>query len=213
MNKVFLLLFTIIFSGSICAQIVTVKIDTSNSSNSKTANKSHLNQSSKFIINIVGKHPILATIQLRNCGKEMRVGTFISQMDFLKRWVYGEGKFDNQRVLFFSPAYTIDSNFLNENFKKVSRSIPKNFEILSVGEYWYDNEPNQDSIWFIQLFGQIDKNGFFKIYSAYKVTFVGTDASLDEQRVRSKIKNIEFIFDKRELQLLDRKLKAASKAG
>jgi len=65
----------------------------------------------------------------------------------------------------------------------------------------------------MQIFGQVDKNGFFKIYSAYKVTFEGTDASVDAQRQRLEIKNIEFIFDKHELELLDKKLKEPTKAG
>jgi hypothetical protein len=211
MTKIFLLLSTLIFINATFAQkIISAKIDTSTKYNSTTYNK-NLKQSSKFTIDVPGKLPMLATLQLRNCSKEMRVVTFNSQLNFFKRWAYGLGKFDNQKVLFFSPNYKIDSNYLNENFKKIRGTLPKNFGTLMEREEWYDIEPNQDSIWFIQMFGQIDKNGFFKIYSAYKITFEGTDARVDLQRVKPKIKDIEFIFDKQALQLLDKKLKHSSK--
>jgi hypothetical protein len=212
MKQIFLFLSASIFCISTFAQTVSVKIDTTNESAAKIHN-SGLKTSSRFIIDVPGKHPLMETIQLRNCSKELRVGTFISQMNFFKRLTFGQGQLDNQKVLFFSPDYKIDSNYLKENFRKIRHSLPKDYSIFSAREDWYDNEPNVDSIWFIQIFGQVDKNGFFKIYSAYKVTFNGTDASVDDQRVRPKIKNIEFIFDKMELQLLDRKLKEASKAG
>ena len=66
-----------------------------------------------------------------------------------------------------------------------------------MGENWYDNEPNENAIWFIQIFAQVDKAGTVKIYAAYKVTFEGDDARVDSQRSNPKIKNIEFIVRQR----------------
>jgi len=212
MKKIFLFLSVTIFCRSTFAQTVSVKIDTSNKSNSKTY-KPVSKKSTKFIIDVPGKHPIMETIQLRNCNKDTRVGAFISQMNFFKRLTFGQGKINNQKVLFFSSDYKLDSNYLKENFQRIRNSLPKDYSLFSAREDWYDNEPNVDSIWFMQIFGQVDKNGFFKIYSAYKVTFEGTDASVDAQRQRLEIKNIEFIFDKHELELLDKKLKEPTKAG
>lgn len=212
MTKTFIFLFAIVYCTSTLAQTVSVKIDTSSNSDSKIYD-SRLKKSQKFIINIPSKHPLMETIQLRNCSKELRVQSFVSQMNFFKRLTFGYGQLNNQKLLFFSPDYKIDSNYLKENFQKIRHSLPKEFSLFSIREDWYDNNPNVDSIWFMQIFGQVEKNGLFKIYSAYKVTFEGTDASVDEQRESPKIKDIQFIFDQKQLNLLQNKLEQASKAG
>lgn len=159
------------------------------------------------------KYPYTTTIQLRNCSKEMRTVTFNSQMSFFKWWVYGNTDLESNKVVYFSKDYKIDSNFLRKNINKVKKSLPKNFWTLPMGEKWYDNEPNEDSIWFIQIFAQIDKAANIKIFSAYKITFEGNDARIDSQRAYPKIRNIEFILDKEAIQVLEKKLKSSPKAG
>jgi len=61
-----------------------------------------------------------------------------------------------------------------------------------------NKEPNEDAIWLMDLFSQIDKNGNVKIFAAYKITFEGTDAKQDKNRMSPKIINVEFIPDKGE---------------
>lgn len=211
--KLYFLILSLTFFGSLsfAQKIITVKVDTSKRVKTTIYNK-HPKNSSKFIIDVPGKLPMLSTIQLRNCSKEMRTSTFNSQMNFFKRWTYGLGKLNDQKVLFFLPTYKIDSNYLNANFLKIRHALPINFDRLAEREDWYDNEPNKDSIWFIQIFGKIDRNFSFNIYAAYKITFEGTDARIDEQRREPKIKNIEFIYEKEKLLLLEAQLKHASKS-
>jgi hypothetical protein len=159
------------------------------------------------------KYPYTTTLQLRNCSKEMRTVTFNSQMSFFKWWVYGKADLESNKVAYFSKDYDLDSNFLKENINRVKKSLPKNFWTLPMGENWYDNEPNENAIWFIQIFAQVDKAGNIKIYSAYKVTFEGDDARVDRQRSNPKIKNIEFIISKENIQALEKKLKSSPQAG
>lgn len=159
------------------------------------------------------KYPYTTTLQLRNCIKEMRIITFHSQMKFFKMWVYGKADLNSNKLAFFSRNYYLDTNFLKENINKVKKSLPKNFWTFPMGENWYDNEPNENAIWFIQVFAQVDKAGNIKIYSAYKVTFDGDDARIDRQRSNPKIKNIEFIISIEEIQALERKLKSSPQAG
>ena len=76
---------------------------------------------------------------------------------------------------------------------------------------WYDNIPDEKSIWFTLIFCREDKKGSFKIYSAIKVGFEGTDARLLEQRINPRINLLEFNFDKTELAKLLQKIRASHK--
>lgn len=159
------------------------------------------------------KYPYTTTLQLRNCSKELRTMTFSSQMSFFKWWVYDKIELASNKVAYFSKDYHVDSNYLRENISRVRKMLPKNFWDLPMGESWYDNEPDEKAIWFIQIFAQVDKAGNTKIYAAYKVTFEGDDARVDRQRSNPKIRNIEFILNKEDLKALEMKLKTAPQAG
>lgn len=124
--------------------------------------------------------------------------------------MYGQYKLEKNKVLFFSTDYKIDSNYLRQGIAGIKKTLPKNFWAFPINEKWYDNEPNQDSIWFTEMFVQIEKSGEIKIFSAYTITFEGTDARIDMQRRSPKIKDIEFIVDKQKLQTLKIKLKASA---
>lgn len=159
------------------------------------------------------KYPYTTILQLRNCSKEVRTVTFHSQLNFFKWWVYGKADLESNKVAVFSKDYHLDSTFLKENINNVKKSLPKNFWTFPMGENGYDNEPNENAIWFIQIFAQVDKAGTIKIYAAYKVTFEGDDARVDSQRSNPKIKNIEFILNKEDIQALEKKLKSSPMAG
>ncbi|MFT3933704.1 MAG: hypothetical protein QM726_08835 [Chitinophagaceae bacterium] len=158
-------------------------------------------------------YPYTTTLQLRNCNKELRTMTFNSQTSFFKWWVYGKTDLASNKVAYFSKDYNIDSNYLKENINSVRKLLPKNFWTFPMNDHWYDNEPNENAIWFTQIFAQLDKAGNIKIYAAYKITFEGDDASVDRQRMNPKIKNIEFILNKEDIQALEKKLKASPKGG
>ena len=158
------------------------------------------------------KYPYTTTMQLRNCSKEMRVVTFEEQIGFFWNWVYGQTKLETTKMLHFSDQYKVDSNYLRRKINEVRKSLPPKFWTFPMGEEWFDNEPNQDSIWFIQLFVQIEKTGKVKIFSAYKIIFEGNDARESEQRQNPRIKDIEFILDKQRLLALESKLKISPKS-
>jgi len=152
------------------------------------------------------KYPKNTIIEYRNCNKEMRTMTFISQLNSFKNWVYGQGNMETNKVVQFSPKYQLDSTFIRQNIIKVRKALPKDFWNFSVWEEMYNNEPNEDAIWFMHLYSQIDKNGNVKIFSAYKITFEGTDARQDINRRDPKIINVEFILDKVKLAALENNL-------
>jgi len=157
------------------------------------------------------KYPKNTIIEYRNCNKEMRTVTFGSQLNSFKNWVYGQGNMETNKVVQFSPNYQLDSTFIRQNIINVRKTLPKNFWNFSMWGEMYNNEPNEDAIWFMHLFSQIDKNGNVKIFSAYKITFEGTDARQDINRMSPKIKNVEFIFDKVKLAKIEKDLKNASR--
>jgi hypothetical protein len=132
--------------------------------------------------------------------------TFISQLNSFKNWVYGQGNMETNKVVQFSPKYQLDSTFIRQNIIKVRKALPKDFWNFSVWGEMYNNEPNEDAIWFMHLYSQIDKNGNVKIFSAYKITFEGTDARQDINRRNPKIINVEFILDRVKLAALENNL-------
>ena len=72
---------------------------------------------------------------------------------------------------------------------------------------WYDNQPDEPAIWFTVVFANEDKQGKVIVFAAYRITFDGNNAHLDEQRMQPKITNVEFIFDKGTLAKLAGQLK------
>jgi hypothetical protein len=114
---------------------------------------------SAFVSGQSQKHPYVATIQLRNCNKEMRVIPFVEPLTFFDRWIRGLSKLEKQKILKFSDDYIIDSNYLRDGIRKIRATLPNNFWDVREGEKWYDNEPNDEAIWFIKLFVQVDKTG------------------------------------------------------
>lgn len=160
---------------------------------------------------VIVKYPKNTIIEYRNCNKEMRTMTFIPQLNSFKNWVYGQGNMETNKVVQFSPKYSLDSNFIRQNILNIRKSLPKNFWNFSMWGEMYNHEPNEDAIWFMHLFSQIDKNGSVKIFAAYKITFEGTDASQEKNRINPKIINVEFILDKVKLAELEKNLKKASR--
>ena len=149
---------------------------------------------------------------LQNCNNENRTMTFSSQVDAFKNWVYGRDNFETNKVVKFAPEYRLDSSFIKKNIAYVKNTLPKNFWNFSVWGKTFNNTPNQDSIWFMHLYVQIDKMQNVKIFAAYKIVFDGTDAAIDRQRTNPKITNVEFILDKATLAELEKKLKSAKVA-
>jgi hypothetical protein len=134
-------------------------------------------------------------------------------MRFFKNWVYGQSKLETQKVLYFSRRYSVDSNFLRQSVINIRSSLPKGFWDFSIWGNTFDNSPNQDSIWFMYLFAEIDKRKNLKIFSAYKITFEGDDATKVAQRHDPKIRNIEFILDKKAIMELEKTLQPKIKAA
>jgi hypothetical protein len=130
---------------------------------------------------------------------------------FFCRWTFGKANFREQKILIFSKGFKVDTLFLHNQLVKLKATLPKNF--FGQGNFfgdWYDNQPDEQSIWFTQVYAEKDKLGNFKAFSAFTITFEGTNARDDNQRADPKIKNIEFIFDKERLLLLAGKLKSLS---
>jgi len=148
---------------------------------------------------------------VRNCQGEMRTTTFQNQIQFFNRWVYGKANFKEQKILNFSKGYKIDSLSLYNQILKIRGTLPKSF--FTAGNFfgdWYNNLPDEKSIWFTQAFAEKDQQGNFKVFSAFKIIFEGNNAHNDIQRTDPKIKDIEFIFDKDQLLQLSKKLKLLS---
>lgn len=157
------------------------------------------------------KYPKNTIIEYRNCNKEMRTVTFSSQLNSFKNWVYGQGNMETNKVVQFSPKYNLDSNFIRQNILNIRKALPKDFWNFSLWGEMYNNEPNEESIWFMYLFSQIDKNENVKIFAAYKITFDGTDARQDKSRMNPKITNVQFILDKTKLSEIAKDLKKSSR--
>ena len=157
------------------------------------------------------KYPYNKILELQNCHKETRIFTFGQPSNYFVWWVKGQVNLESNKVVKFSKDYHIDSNYLRQNIEKVKKSLPKDFwgEMMSITPY--NNEPNDDAIWFIKIFAEVDKANKIKIYSAIKITFEGNDARMVSNRNNPKVKNVEFIIDKAAIEALTKKLKTASK--
>lgn len=116
------------------------------------------------------------------------------------------------KSLNFSGMNPVDTNFIVTNFEKIKQRLPKNYFGTLKG-YEYSNQQNDDAIWFMQIFAQVTERGQVKIYSAYKMTFEGTDPSALSFRENPLIKNIQFFFDKTQLEELQTSLVLLSKGA
>ncbi|MEO6734337.1 MAG: hypothetical protein ABIN01_24160 [Ferruginibacter sp.] len=153
------------------------------------------------------KYPYHDILIIKNNNKDDHTFTFTSPAQSFKNMVQGQGKLETNKVLHFSPNYKVDTLFVKQNIVNIRKSLPKTFWDFSLWGATYDNEPNQDSIWIMYCFVEINKTKDIKIFSAYKVTFEGFDATIVEQRIDPKIIDLEFIIDKKRLKLLETKLK------
>lgn len=157
------------------------------------------------------QYPYTTIFLLRNCQGEKRTFTFGSPTGFFKWWVNGKTNLETNRIATFSKDYPLDSNFLRNSIDKVKKSLPSKFWTFPMEEPWHENLPDENAIWFTQIFAQVEKSGNIKVFSAIKVTFEGDDARIDRNRMNPKIKNVEFILNKDEIKALEKKLKASPK--
>ncbi|THU38347.1 hypothetical protein FAM09_16865 [Niastella caeni] len=151
---------------------------------------------------------------LRNCQGEMRTVTFQSQVKIIWKCVSGMATIREQKVLNLSREYKFDTAFFESQIQKVKKALPSNFfaGLDYLGD-WFDNTPEEQGIWFTEIFAEEDKQGNYKVYAAIKILFDGTNAHIDEQRRDPKVKDLIFIFDKDELSQLGQKLKSCPKSG
>ena len=153
------------------------------------------------------KYPYSSFYLLKNCNRENRIITYTSELDFFKWWVLGQTNLETNKIAHFSPDYILDSNYLRQGINKIKKNLPLNFWTFPIGELWYNNEPNEDSIWFIEIFAQVDKENNIKVLAGYKIFFEGKDARDDNLRANPRIKKVEFIIDKLDIQKIEIKLK------
>ena len=146
---------------------------------------------------------------LRNCQKDLRTATFHQGINFFAYCAMGVLKLEDNKVAKFANGYRVDSNFLRQNIEKLKKSLPPKFAAEGLPQDSYENEPDEKAIWFIKMFAQKDKAGNIKIFSAYKVTFEGIDATIGANRINPKITKIDFITDKPAIQALEKKLKSS----
>ena len=149
---------------------------------------------------------------IRNCQHEMRIWTFESQVRFFWKCVYGMSDLRRQSILHFAPDYVVDTTFLQKQIEKIRKSIPPGFISSYPSGPWYDNDPDEPAIWFTVIFAKEDKQGKITAFAAYRISFAGNNAHLDEQRTDPKITRLEFIFDKETLAKLAQRLKSLPEA-
>jgi hypothetical protein len=164
----------------------------------------------------IGKEPKITyprntILEYSNCSYETRTVTFTTQLTYFKNWVRGQGNLETNKVVNFSPNYKLDTSFIRQNTLKIKNSLPKNFWNFSTWGERYDKVPNEESIWFMHLLSQVEKNGNIKIFAGIKITFEGTDARIEKNRVDPKIINVEYITDKKQLIKLENELKVAKR--
>lgn len=164
----------------------------------------------------IGKEPKISyprntILEYSNCNYETRTVTFTTQLTFFKNWVRGQGNLETNKVVNFSPNYKLDSSFIRQNTLKIKNALPKNFWNFSIWGERYDKVPNEESIWFMHLLSQVEKNGNIKIFAGIKITFEGSDARVEKSRVNPKIINVEYILDKNELTKIENELKVAKR--
>jgi hypothetical protein len=152
------------------------------------------------------------TSEIRNCQHEMRTVTFEQHVRFFWKWVYGMSDISKQNILHFAPSYTADTAFLRRQIEKIRKAVPADFIKGYPSGTWYDNQPDEPAIWFTVVFANEDKQGKVNVFAAYRITFDGNNAHLDEQRMQPRITNVEFIFDKATLAKLAGHLKTLPEA-
>ena len=154
----------------------------------------------------IGYHTFL----IKNCRNESRIVNPVTSVNGIYYLVYGSAEFKKMKTLNFSNSYKVDTNYIIANVARLKGTLPKNYFGMLTG-YEYSNQPNDNSIWFMKIFAQITASGQVKIFSAYKITFEGTDPSVESFRDNPKITNIQFILDKKQLIELEKKLNELSK--
>jgi hypothetical protein len=140
----------------------------------------------------------------------MRTVTFQSQVSVFLKIIAKKAPLDKQKILIFSKNYKLDTTYLENQIEKLRKTLPPDF--FQGTDYlggWYDNTIDEKKIWFTEIFAEKDKQGFYKVYSAVKIIFDGTDAKIEEQRMNPKITNIVFLFDKAELTKLGEQLRVS----
>lgn len=157
------------------------------------------------------QYPRNTILEYRNCQSDMRTVTFGSQINSFKNWVEGQGNMDKNKVVNFSPKYQLDSNYIRQNIIAIRNALPKNFWNFSMWGEMYNKTPDEEAIWFMHLFSQIQQNGDIKIFAAYKITFEGKDARIEANRDNPKIINVEFILDRLKLLKIEKDLKKATR--
>lgn len=154
--------------------------------------------------------------ELRNCQGEMRTATFQSQVSTIWKCLIDMANIRTQKLLKFSPSFTVDTNWLESQINKVKKTLPPGFRkdlmgVNGIGD-WFDNSPDEKAIWFTVVFCQEDKNKkIARIYAAIRIGFEGTDAHLDQVRANARIRNIQFIFDKDQLNDLSKTMKSSTR--
>ena len=156
--------------------------------------------------------------EIRNCQHEMRTMTFDGQVKFFWHWASGmfHSDIQKQRILQFAPDYKVDTTFLISQNERIRNALPPgffNFQPNAMGGGWYDNAPDEPAIWFTVVFGKKDEKGNITAYAAYRITFEGNDAHIDQQRMAPRITKLEYIFDKPTLSKLATQLKSLPLAG
>jgi hypothetical protein len=154
---------------------------------------------------------------LRNCQRELRTVTFQNQVDIFWKCVSNQTTIRKQHILHFGTDYKLDTIFFENQIEKIRKTLPTNFfqTLFAEDDWsdWYDNIPDEKAIWVIEIFAQKNSTGSFKVYSAVKIIFKGTNTVVDEQRINPQIEKIEFIFDKQQLKILEAKLKDSPKSN
>src|ERR1700761_1215031 len=128
-------------------------------------------------------------LELRNCQHETRTVTFQSQVRFFWKMVFGMSDINKQNILHFSPKYKADVPYLKKQIEAVRKAIPADFFSDQPSEAWYDNDPDESAIWFTVVFAKQDKQGNISAFAAYRVSFEGNNARLNEQRMNPQITN------------------------
>ena len=145
--------------------------------------------------------------EIRNCQHERRTATFEGQINSFWHCARANKDISQYRILQFSPAYQVETAQLQKQVVQLREAVPNDFLNIHLRLDWRDNIPDTPGIWFIIVLTRIDQSENITAYAAYRITFDGTDARVEEQRMAPKITNVEFIFDKPTLVKLAKYLK------
>ncbi|MDI9312881.1 MAG: hypothetical protein QM535_21910 [Limnohabitans sp.] len=151
-------------------------------------------------------------IILQNINFDNRTFAYNSQAKSILNWIWGRATLNQNKNILFSPEYNFDTVFYKQKIAEIKKRLPKNFFNFNSYGSTYNNIPNENAIWFLYVFSQINKDKSIKAYAAYKVYFTGNDASVDSQRANAKVTNVEFITDLEKLKQIELQLKNSKEA-